>query len=340
MAITISGDLTNSPDLPQFGKNWDKAGAQFDKNRMNATISAIRSILEYLRKWFKVIESIGGDSLLANMVTSGTSATARVLNIMMSKNANKAADSQQQRQFMDDKAYKAWFRSLTPYQKKVIRNYQDYKAGKIHKLGKIAGSQITSYAHRKLIKQYRDLTGQNMTNLSKASTYSEVMGSKSTMSSYLETQVALGDKVFHEARSNQLAFIRSGYVVIARCFRGAEWKLRDKELGSEMKAKGLMRIAQIEDLLKTHQHVLQRRGRKNQLSWLVRYNNVTNYANNEAYNTWQDGVNEISISGAHVKALGSVDFNALLIDCRTIDIGMHTYQKNPKDNSDESRSWF
>lgn len=128
-------------------------------------------------------------------------------------------------------------------------------------------------------------------------------------------------------KAKKIAFIETAYNMVQLVFKGARWKLKDDEIRSEFKRKGIGRIAQLNDLLSLHKKIAGMKSKdKSYYSWIVEFNNVRNYANMKGYNAWIDAINSITVSGLDVaKGIQDVNFTKLEVICGKIDMNMHTF---------------
>lgn len=289
-------------------------------------INAMRSILAYLKIWFKVIAN-GSD--LGYEYISGINAQINAIHQLTYKYNTPLTNVASAIYDLKNNSKLAVFMAkLSKEQKAKIKYFQQHIDIFKHtrKWIKDHQTKATAWLNKnftdkdwKLITNFKALANWKETALNKykeSKLYNRLFGNASTLDdslagNYLNYIMNLDDKEFNKIKKSNKAgqaFIASAYHTIALVFDTTKITIDIPQLQSKLGS--INKIVGLTQAVATHKKFASR----TQLLFRFTFNNCTQYGDNDAYNDWMDNQHTLNVS-ADPNAFARIKWDTLLKNC-------------------------
>lgn len=289
-------------------------------------INAMRSILAYLKIWFKVISN-GSD--LGYEYVSGINAQINAIHQLTYKyNTPLTNVASALYDLKNNTKLAVWLTKLSKEQKAKIKYFQNHLDIFKHtrKWIKDHQTKATAWINKnfsekdwKLIAHFKKLADWKETALSKykeTKLYNKLFGNASQLDdslagNYLNYIMNLDNKEFNKIKKSNKAgqaFIASAYHTIALVFDTTKITIDIPQL--QQKLGSINKIVGLTQAVATHKKFASRA----ELIFRFTFNNNTQYGNNDAYNDWMDNQHVLNVSN-DPNAFARINWNTLLKNC-------------------------
>ena len=297
---------------------------------LNSALNACRTILSYLKIWFKVLsQSDTGSEFVAGVATQVN--LIHNLTFQQDIDITKTVDNVT----FNDKLQE-WKSTLDNKQKKVLKYVEKHINLFSHTENWIKKHQnkLTAYVRKmfgidewKIVNKYKRLT-KFSTNFSQSSKRvlnrikQDDLLSNSVAGKFLQrimNQSNTEFKQFKQSDKNKDAYLQASYQTIAIVFSQCEIKVDSSDLIANY-GKDTPQQGAILAFIKSHSKI--KIGKD--IMFKFKYNNHTQYGDNDTYNQWIDNRNILIISNN--KAFADINWATLLQNAALINSKFQQYK--------------
>ena len=309
----------------------DRMEFQNEKD-LNQALNAARTVLNYIKIWFKVLsETDTGKDFV-----SGVSVQVNLLHNLTFKqdiDTTKVIDNES-----NNVKYQLWFDKLSKKHKNVVRYVKKHLdvfsktrkwiENKTHKFN------IKNYIKRmfdesdwEVVKKYKRLTkfaknySQSEKRIENRSQEKDLLSSSVT-GNFLKRVMDMNNSKFNQFKKvdkNTQAYLLCAYQTIAIVFSQCEIRVDTKDVEAQY-GKNTAKSGAILAFIKSHSKI--KIGKD--IMFKFKYNNHTQYGDNDTYNQWIDNRNILIISNN--KAFADINWATLLQNAALINSKFQQYK--------------
>ena len=305
-----------------------------NENDLNTALNAARTVLNYLKIWFKVLsQSDVGSEFIAGVTTQ--------VNLIHNLTFKQDIDTTK---VIDDTTnnvkYQVWFERLSKKHKNTVRYVQKHLdifsktrkwiENKKHKFN------IKNYIKRmfdesdwEVVDKYKRLThfaknySQSEKRIENRKMQDDLL-SNSITGNFLKRIMNMNNTQFNHFKKvdkNKQAYLQSAYQTIAIVFTQCEIRVDTVDIESKY-GKDTAKTGAILAFMKAHQKI--KIGKE--ITFRFKYNNHTQYGDNDTYNQWIDNRNILIINNN--KAFSDINWATLLQNAALINSKFQQYKKS------------
>lgn len=306
------------------------------RKEWKTVINATRTILNYLKIWFKVLsQSDAGSEFI-----SGINTQVNLIHNLTFKQNIVATNINTAKWDVSNTKLMVFLAKLSKEQKKKIKYVKDHIKlfSKTEKWIKAHKNKQTAWVNKhfnvddwKMVKKFKELSkfatniSQNLLRVKKRDENKNVLD-ESLAGNFLQQILNYDNDSFNKMKRSQKsaqAYIAAAYQTITLVFNNTKIKV-DLDSVEKNYGKNSARTGALLTLIKLHQN----NKAVKDIKFTFSYNNHSQYGDNDTYNQWIDNLNILTVNGNALNAFEKINWKVLLKNATLIDAAFasHNYK--------------